>query len=106
MVSKLDFSELASFISKSDFVISLDTSIMHFSSLLGKKVIALFGAGNVNMAKPAFSDYQLIKKELGCSGCADKCVYIRDSAYAPCMEEISVDDVLQCAEKYTLRLLM
>ena len=100
MVDKLAFDELASVLNESEFVISLDTSIMHFASLLGKKVIALFGAGNIELAKPVFSNFQLIKKELGCSGCADKCVFKRESVYAPCMVGISVDDVLQCAEKY------
>ena len=80
----------------SDLVISPDTSIMHLASLLGKKVIALFGAGNINLAKPIFSEAYIIKKELGCSGCGDICLFKKR---APCMELIFVKDVLRKLEQ-------
>lgn len=92
-VGKTDFRNLESILRNSDFVISLDTSIMHLASLLGKKVIALFGAGNINLAKPVFSEAYIIKKELGCSGCGDICIFKRQKRY-PCMEMITVNDVL------------
>ena len=100
LVNKVNFTELASVIKASDFLITLDTSIMHLGSLLNKRIIALFGAGNIDLAKPTFSEYRLIKRELGCSGCADSCPFVGSERYAPCMCGITVDDVLSAAMEY------
>jgi len=93
LVGKTDFRNIECVIRNSDFVISLDTSIMHLASLLGKKIIALFGAGNVNLARPRFSEHYIVKKELGCSGCGDICIFKKQKRY-PCMEMITVNDIL------------
>ena len=92
LVGKTDFTNLGYILKRSDLVITLDTSIMHLASLLGKKIIALFGAGNVILAKPAFSEAHIIKKELGCSGCGDICLFKKRY---PCMELIFTRDVLK-----------
>ncbi len=92
LVGKTDFKNLECVLKNSDFVITLDTSIMHLASLLGKEIIALFGAGNINLAKPVFNEAYIIKKELGCSGCGDICLFKKRY---PCMELISVGDVLK-----------
>lgn len=94
LVGKLNFSDLSSVIKKVDLVISPDTSVMHLTSLLGKKIIALFGAGNLSFARPVYSESKIIKNEQGCSGCADNCIYIKNSPYAPCMEKINIKDVI------------
>lgn len=94
MVGKTDFKNISCILENSDFIISLDTSIMHLASLLNKKIIALFGAGNIGVAKPVFSKkYVIIKKELGCSGCGDLCLFKKD--YAPCMKLIRPEEVLE-----------
>ncbi len=94
LVGKTDFQNIEFVLRSSDFVISLDTSIMHLASLLGKKVVALFGAGNTNLARPVFSNSYVIKKELGCSGCGDICIFSKLERY-PCMELITINDTLK-----------
>lgn len=92
MVSKTDFQNITSILHNSHLVISLDTSIMHLASLLGNKIIALFSSGNVNLAKPVYSDFILVKKELGCSGCGDICMF--GNRY-PCIHIIGINDVVK-----------
>jgi len=98
-VGRTNFQNLETIIRNSDFVISLDTSIMHLASLLGKEVIALFGAGNINLAKPVFNKTYIIKKELGCSGCGDICIFKKRY---PCMEMITVNDIFISLTKVLL----
>jgi ADP-heptose:LPS heptosyltransferase len=98
MVDKTDFKRLSSILRNSDFTITLDTSIMHLASLVNIKTIALFGPGNINLAKPVFSRNSVIKKELGCSGCGDICHFAHGKVYTPCMNMITVSDVLKSVE--------
>ncbi len=91
MVAKTNFDNISFLLQQSDFVITLDTSIMHLSSLFDKKIVAMFSSGNLDLAKPIFNkDVTILKNELGCSGCGDSCFLSRPR----CIESISVDNVL------------
>lgn len=74
LVGKTTFKDLGYVLKSSDFVLTLDTSIMHLASLLNVEIIAIFSSGNIGLARPFFNkNYQILKKELGCSGCGDIC---------------------------------
>ncbi len=92
LAGKTTFANLPWLLHCSDHVISLDTSIMHMASLLGKRVVAIFGAGKLGLARPVFSDHAIVKKELGCSGCGDDCLYQKKTP-PPCLRLIAPSDV-------------
>jgi heptosyltransferase-2 len=90
LVGKTSFSNMPAVIATADFMVTLDTSVMHLASLLDKRIFALFSSGNIELSKPIFNrDVSIIKKELGCSGCGDNCFLNRPR----CIERIGVNDV-------------
>lgn len=88
----LDLHQIMDLISHSDIVITPDTSIMHLSAAFDKRIVALFGAGNLDFCKPLSSKAIIIRHEHGCSGCRDNC--FQTHTPAPCMDTISTGEVV------------
>jgi len=102
IVGKTNFRDLKKIVNDVDLVVTLDTSLAHLASLLGKKTVTLFGAGNLELSKPVFNEScAILKKELGCSGCGDICIFSRrlPKKQAPCMNLISVESVVNEIKK-------
>lgn len=101
LVGKTTFKDLGYVLKNSDFVLTLDTSIMHLASLLDINIVAIFSSGNIRLAKPFFSEnYQVIKKELGCSGCSDICFLTEPL----CILAIEIEDVKKALEPIIFQL--
>jgi ADP-heptose:LPS heptosyltransferase len=92
LVGELNLNQLIAVLSMSEVVVTPDTGVMHIAAALNKKIVALFGAGLVPFCKPLCDTYTIVKHELGCSGCGDKCF---TDGEAPCISLISVVDVLE-----------
>ncbi len=92
LVGELNLNQLIAILSISEIVVTPDTGVMHIAAALNKKIVSLFGAGSVPFCKPLCDTYTIVKHELGCSGCGDKCF---TDGEAPCISLISVFDVLE-----------
>jgi len=97
LVGELNLNQLIAVLSISEVVVTPDTGVMHIAAALNKKVVALFGAGLVPFCNPLCDTYTIVKHELGCSGCGDKCF---TDGEAPCISLISVEDVVEAVCKF------
>lgn len=88
---KLSFNELIALVARSNLVVTADTGIMHLAAAVKAPIVAIYGAGLVDSCHPLNDDFVIVKKELGCSGCADRCF---TPPPAPCMEALTPNDVL------------
>jgi heptosyltransferase-1 len=103
IVGKTNFRDLKKIVNDMDLVITLDTSLAHLASLLDKKTVTLFGAGNLELSRPVFNEScAILKRELGCSGCGDMCLFSKrlPKKQAPCMDLISVGSVTDEVRKF------
>jgi ADP-heptose:LPS heptosyltransferase len=98
-VGCLSLNELIALSSDSALVITVDTGIMHLAAATNTPLVAIFGAGLVGYCKPLSNNYRIVKEELGCSGCADRCFV---DGYPPCLEGITVDAVFSAAKQILL----
>ena len=85
---------LAALYEKSDLLISTDTGPMHLAAAVGTPVVALFGPTAPWRTGPFGSGHQVIRAGLKCSPC-----FKRECTTKDCMEQISVEDVLDGVEK-------
>jgi len=82
--------ELAALASQADLFITTDTGPMHLAAAAGARVVALFGPTAPWRTGPYGKGHIVIRKGLKCSPC-----FRRDCRdRVRCMEDISVDDVL------------
>ncbi|WP_151157233.1 glycosyltransferase family 9 protein [Oryzomonas sagensis] len=95
------FNQLTAFISRCSLIITVDTGIMHLAAAVKVPIVAIYGAGLVESCHPLTNNYKIVKKELGCSGCADKCF---SEPPAPCMEAINPDDIVESVNSILLTL--
>jgi ADP-heptose:LPS heptosyltransferase len=96
--------ELAAFLSLSSCVIGIDSSPVYIaSSTRTTSCIALYGAGSP-FRKIAFPEkfYPISAKNPPCSPCSKRFCKLRNDEYAPCMDNISVDDVMSVIDKEKL----
>lgn len=94
LVGKTDFAMLARVLCRVGLVISPDTSIMHLASLLNRPVVAMFSSGNLELAAPRYGDAAIVKRELGCSGCGDRCMF---KERFPCLDLVRIPRVVAAA---------
>jgi ADP-heptose:LPS heptosyltransferase len=92
----LSLNELVALASIADLMVTVDTGIMHLAAALQTPLVAIFGAGLVDYCKPLSLNHLIVKEELGCSGCADRC-FVSDTP--PCLERVTVEKVLEAVEK-------
>jgi ADP-heptose:LPS heptosyltransferase len=87
-----DLLQLIAEIQDSRLFICLDSGPMHIAAALGKKVIALFGPGNIRLWKPISNHAWIIEHQehFSCAPCLQStCVSPNDN----CMDAILVDEV-------------
>jgi ADP-heptose:LPS heptosyltransferase len=98
----LDIAQSWELIRHLNFVISVDTAIIHLCAALRVPVISLFGPGDPLIWGPyGFADL-VIQKNEACQRCkGGRCV--QDRVY--CMEEITVQNVMEIIRKNAYRLI-
>lgn len=95
-VGTLTFNDLIALTHMASLVVTADTGLMHLAAALDIPQVVIFGAGLVDSCKPLSSTYAIVKHELGCSGCADRCFA---PGYPPCLEEVTVPMVFSAVQK-------
>ena len=93
---ELSLNEIIALTSLADLLVTVDTGIMHLAAALETPLVAIFGAGLVEFARPLSANHLIVKEEQGCSGCADRCFV---SGPPPCLEQVSADAVFQAVEQ-------
>ena len=90
-VGETTLRELAALASLSDLFITTDTGPMHLAAAAGARVVALFGPTAPWRTGPYGPGHSVVRKGLACSPCFRRTcdVGIR------CMEEITIEDVLE-----------
>lgn len=102
-IGKLPLVESCAIIAKADLMISGDSGPLHIATSLGVKSIGLFGSMPAKRTGCFCNGINLISKK-NCVPCNKrKCRYLKGTKklFAPCMEEISVNEILSAAETQT-----
>lgn len=95
LAGSTDLRELAALLDMAAFVITVDSGPMHIAAAAGAAVIALFGPTAPWRTGPYGRGHKIIRKDLPCSPCFKKdCDDIR------CMEEITVEEVLNALDDF------
>jgi lipopolysaccharide heptosyltransferase II len=94
LAGKTTLMTLASLYEKCRFVVSTDTGPMHVAAASGTPVVALFGPTAPWRTGPFGPEHQVIRVGLECSPC-----FKRNCDTTACMEQITVDDVLEGIRK-------
>jgi lipopolysaccharide heptosyltransferase II len=95
LAGKTSLSELVYICSRAELVISTDSGIAHVANATGTRVIVLFGAGNeLNTAPFTTGNLHIIRKnDIACAPCvSNQCKF----GEPKCLNEISVEDIIQC----------
>ena len=94
LTGKTTLAELGSILKRCDLLVSGDTGPMHFSTAVGTKVVALFGAADPGRTGPVGQGDRVIQAtSVSCVPCRSrKC---SNPIYLECMEKITVDEVYQ-----------
>ena len=79
---------------KAGFVVSTDTGPAHIAAAIGTPVVALFGPTAPWRTGPFGEGHRIIRANLACSPC-----FKRQCQTKACMEQISVEDVMEGIEK-------
>jgi ADP-heptose:LPS heptosyltransferase len=103
VVDKIEFKlttldELLEIFSTSDLFIGLDSGPLHIATALGKKIIALFGPGNLTLWRPYSEIAEVVThaEKFDCAPCVqDKCTSPANS----CMQAITISDVYDAVER-------
>jgi ADP-heptose:LPS heptosyltransferase len=95
-VGELPLNELVALAAMADLVVTVDTGIMHLAAALDRPLVAIYGAGLVDSCRPLSDNHIIVKEELGCSGCADRC-FVSD--YPPCLERVTAEKVQAAVEQ-------
>jgi 3-deoxy-D-manno-octulosonic-acid transferase/heptosyltransferase-1 len=94
LAGKTTLMTLAALYEKCRFVVSTDTGPMHVAAASGTPVVALFGPTAPWRTGPFGPEHQVIRVGLECSPC-----FKRNCDTTACMEQITVDDVLEGIRK-------
>jgi len=93
---QLTLPQIAALLQKAHLFVGIDTAVMHLSAAMQAPTIALFGANNENNWKPWRCHHRLV---LGDCSCKRNNKLICDkSRIFPCMESISVEQVIEDIE--------
>lgn len=91
---KTSLKELAYLLSLSNLMITVDSGPMHIASAMGTPIVALFGPTAPWKTGPYGNNAIIVRNQLSCSPC-----FKRKCDSRACMEEISVDEVLEAVDK-------
>jgi len=99
-----NLSESAALIKKCDLFITNDSSLMHTSSAMGVKVLAIIGPTNINYIHPWKTDYRIVSLGLDCAPCffysPKPLECTRNDIKYKCIKEIEVVRVYNEAIKF------
>lgn len=95
LIGQFSLNELIALTSIADLMVTVDTGTMHLAAALETPLVAIFGAGLVDSCRPLNRNHIIVKEELGCSGCADRCFV---SGYPPCLDRVTVSQVHEALE--------
>jgi lipopolysaccharide heptosyltransferase III len=95
LIPSTTLKQLGAIISRCALVVTNDTGPMHIAAALGIPIVAIFGPTNPDFQGPVGTQSVIVqKKDLDCLGCnLTKC-----SIGNPCMEELSIEEVLRGVE--------
>jgi len=96
MAGETDLKELFALFRLGKFAVTVDSGPMHIAAASGTKVIALFGPTAPWRTGPYGPGHIIIRKGFPCSPCFKKVC-----GSPKCMEEITVEDVLEAVGKLT-----
>jgi lipopolysaccharide heptosyltransferase II len=86
---------LAALYQRANLVITIDSGPMHLAAAMGSPVLALFGPTAPWRTGPFGSEHTVLRVEMACSPCLKRqCKYHHE-----CMEQLTVDQVVEAAEK-------
>jgi ADP-heptose:LPS heptosyltransferase len=94
---QLSLIETAAVLQKVELLISGDSGIMHLGAGLKKKIVALFGPGNVKKWAPRGGHVAVVTKNLDCSPCSQFGYTPYCKKNAACMKQITVEEVYLAA---------
>ncbi len=94
LAGKTTLKELAALYEQVDVLITTDTGPMHLAAAVGTLVVALFGPTAPWRTGPFGSGHKILRAEIACSPCLKKNCD-RDHE---CMEQITVDQVVQATQ--------
>jgi len=96
-------SQSAALIKKCDLFITNDSSLMHVSSAMGVKVLAIIGPTNINYIHPWMTEYEIASLYLDCSPCffysPKPLTCTRTDVKYKCIKELSVEMVYKTAQR-------
>jgi len=101
-IGKLSLAETCAVISQADLMISGDSGPLHAACALGVKSIGLYGSMPSKRTGCYCSGINIVSKKQ-CVPCnRRKCRYLkgRKDIYAPCMEEISIEEIIKAADSF------
>lgn len=94
MAGQTDLKELSALFRLCEFAVTVDSGPMHIAAASGARTVALFGPTAPWRTGPYGPGHAIVRKGLPCSPC-----FRRKCASPRCMEEITVDEVLEAIEK-------
>ncbi len=93
LCGRLSLSETAAVFQEVQLLITGDSGILHIADAMRKKIVALFGPGNVKKWAPRGKHVAVITKNLGCSPCSTFGYTPRCKNNVACMKNITVEEV-------------
>lgn len=94
IAGETDLKELFELFRLSKFAITVDSGPMHIAAASGAKTVALFGPTAPWRTGPYGKGHVIVRKGLPCSPC-----FKRECKSPKCMEEITVEDVLEAVDR-------
>lgn len=101
-IGELSLEDSCAVISQADLMISGDSGPLHIATALGVKSIGLYGSMPVNRTG-CYSNGINIASKKECAPCNKrKCKYLKntDKIYTPCMEAITVEEIMDRVNKF------
>ena len=106
IAGKTELVELSGFLSQSQLIITNDTGTAHISSAVGTSTVCILGGGHFGRFVPypdlpgQTNKIKAVFHKMHCYGCNWECVYtFNDGEPAPCIANVSVDEVWEEVEK-------
>lgn len=97
-IDQLNIFETSKVTSQCDFMICVDTGLMHIADSLGVPIILLAGPTPMTKARPLVSKCHIIRKFISCAPCYQSILWSTCNN-ALCMNAITVEDVLKVVFK-------